>query len=214
MELIEDHRAHAGQRMVILKPAQQDAFGDKTNARAAARLVIKANLIADLRPRVPAALGGHARRHGARGHAPGLQHHDHLAAGHPGIQQHLRHLRGLARSRGSHQHQARPAAQRAQDVGVDFPNGERGGSRHGPIPRAAACTHKRNAPHHFQGRGAPPPFNQRCPGIYPQEGARAKSFSPVKRKVAIRMAPANDPISPPCFPSLPAALFPRMARQR
>ena len=130
MELIEDHGTDVGQRAVILEPAQQDAFGDKTDAGADAGVIVEADLIADLRAEFSLALPGDAGGHGAGGDAAGLQHHDHLVARDPRIEQHLRHLRGLARARGRDEHQAIAGLQRAQDVGVDFPDGERGGGGH------------------------------------------------------------------------------------
>jgi len=131
MKLIEDHGPDVGQRAIILKPAQQDAFGDEADAGADAGVVVEADLIADLSAEFALALPGHAGGHGAGGgDASGLEHHDHLVAHDPRIQQHLRHLRGLARARGRNEHQAIARLQRAQDVGVDLPDGERGGSRH------------------------------------------------------------------------------------
>ena len=130
MELIKDHRANLRQSAIILQPAQQDALCDKADARTDACVVIKANLIAHLRAQLAPALRGHTCRHGACRHATRLQHHDHLVSRHARIQQHLRYLCRLARARRSHQHQPVAALQRAQDVGVNFPNGERGGGRH------------------------------------------------------------------------------------
>ena len=131
VEFIEDHRADIGQRTVILEPAQEDAFGDKTDAGAHAGVIVEPDLITNLCPELPPALPRHPGGHGAGGDAPGLQHHDHFIARDSLIQQHLRHLRGLARARGGDQHQAIPGLQGAQNVGVDLPDGERGGGRHG-----------------------------------------------------------------------------------
>jgi hypothetical protein len=106
MELIKHHRTDLSQRAIILKPAQQNALRDKTNASAHARVVIKPNLIPDLRAQLRLTLPSHPRRHRASRHAARLQHHDHLFARDPGIQQHLWHLRRLSRTRGGDQHQA------------------------------------------------------------------------------------------------------------
>ena len=130
VELIEDHRTDVRQRAIILEPAQQDAFGDKADARAEAGVIVEADLIADLRAELAPALPCHARGHRAGGDAPGLQHHDHLVTRDPRIEQHLRHLRGLARPRGRDEHHAITGVQSAQDVCVDFPDRERGGGGH------------------------------------------------------------------------------------
>ena len=130
VELIEDHCPDVLQCAIILKPSQQNALRDKANASPHARVVIKPNLIPDLSAELPLTFPSHPRRHRAGRHPPGLQHHDHLLPRDPRIQQHLRHLRRLPRACGGHQHQAIAALQRAQEVGVNFPNGERGGVRH------------------------------------------------------------------------------------
>ena len=49
MKLVEQDDADIAQVAVILKPSEEDTFGDETNARAKARLVIEPNLIANLR---------------------------------------------------------------------------------------------------------------------------------------------------------------------
>ena len=122
VELIENHRADIAQRAIILQPAQQNALGDKANARADARVIIKANLIPHFRAQLSLTLPSHARRHRASRHSPRLQNDDHPVARDPRIEQHLRHLRGLARTRRRDEHQPISRAQSAQDVGVDFPN--------------------------------------------------------------------------------------------
>ena len=96
MELIKHHRADLGKRAIILKPAQQNALGDQTDAGADAGVVIKANLIADFRAEPTLTLPSHPPGHRASRDASRLQHHDHLFARDPRIQQHLRHLRGLS----------------------------------------------------------------------------------------------------------------------
>ena len=130
VELIEHHRPDLGQRAVILKPAQQDAFGDKADAGADTGVIVEADLIANLRAQFALSLRGDTVGHRSGGDAAGLQDHDHLVARNPRIEQHLRHLRRLPRASRCHQHQTIAGLQRAQDVGVNFPNGERGGGRH------------------------------------------------------------------------------------
>ena len=60
MKLIKKDHAHVAERAVILQPPQKDAFGDETNARAETRLVIEANLVADLRSQANFTLPRHA----------------------------------------------------------------------------------------------------------------------------------------------------------
>ena len=130
VELIKDDRTDVGQRAIILEPAQQDTLGDEGDASARTGVIVEADLIADLSAELTVPLRGDAGGHAASGDAAGLQYHDHLVVRDPRIEQHLRHLRGLARARRGDKHQPIATLQLTQDVVVDFPDGERGGRRH------------------------------------------------------------------------------------
>ena len=124
MEFIEQHHAHVGQRAVILQPAEQNSLGHETDARAQARLVIEPNLVAHLPTELALAFPGHARRHRAGGDATRLQHDDLLRPGQPRVEEHLRHLRRLAGAGRRDEDKPVPIAHRADDVGVDLPDGQ------------------------------------------------------------------------------------------
>ena len=96
MEFIEENDAHIGKRPVLLQPAQQNAFGHVADASAEAGLVVETNLVANFGPEGAPAFPGYPRGNRTRRHAPRLQHNNFLVPGQAGIEQHLRHLCGLA----------------------------------------------------------------------------------------------------------------------
>ena len=108
MEFVEQHHPDVRQLSVVLQPAEEDSLGDVADACAEAGLVVKADLVADLAADRAASLPGHARGHRPGGYPARLEHHDLLVPGQSRIQQHLRHLGGLARAGGRHQHQPVP----------------------------------------------------------------------------------------------------------
>jgi hypothetical protein len=55
-----------------------------------------------------------------------LQHHDLLVTREARIEEHLRDLRGLARTGGGDEDETIVFAKMSDDVGVDFPDGQRG----------------------------------------------------------------------------------------
>ena len=131
MKFVKEHDANFRQCAVILQPAQQNAFGDVTDARAETGLVVEADLVADFLAEFAAALPRDAGRHRARGDSARLQHDDFFVVvrgefKQPGVEEHLRHLRGFAGTGGRDQNQAVAVAQRADNVGMDLPDGKRG----------------------------------------------------------------------------------------
>ena len=76
MKFVEKNDANIRQFPIILEPAQQNAFGDETNPRAQAGLIIEANLIADLITQFAVAFPGDSRRDGTCGDAARLQDDD------------------------------------------------------------------------------------------------------------------------------------------
>ena len=125
MELVEEDNAHLRQLGIVLQPAQQNAFGHITDARAEAGLVIEPNLVAYLPAKLHAAFPRHPRRHRPRRHPPRLQHHDLLISGQPRIQQHLRNLGSFARTSWRDQHEPVVGAQSLNDLRMDLPDGKR-----------------------------------------------------------------------------------------
>ena len=136
MELVEQDHGHVGERRIVLEPSQQNTFGDETDARAQAGLVVETNLVADFTAEPAGAFPSHARRHRAGCHTAGLEDDDLLGkrvasgewrgrVGQAGVEQHLRHLRGLARARRGHEHQPVAVGQGTDHVAVDLPDRKR-----------------------------------------------------------------------------------------
>ena len=124
VELVEDHRADAGQLGVGLHHAGQDALGHHLDPRGLADLTaVAAHAVADGLARPLAQRFGHAFGGGAGGEAAGLQHQD---AAPPARLQHLqRHDGGLARAGRRLQHGAAMAPQRARSGGIASSMGRR-----------------------------------------------------------------------------------------
>lgn len=61
---------------IVLEPAEQNAFGDKTDPGAQAGLVVKANLVTDLLAQPDTALPRYAGGHRAGRHPARLKHDD------------------------------------------------------------------------------------------------------------------------------------------
>ena len=74
VKLVEQDDPDIGKRRIILQPAEENAFGDEADARSEGCLVVKADLVTDLLAEPAAAFPGDPRRHGARSHAPRLEH--------------------------------------------------------------------------------------------------------------------------------------------
>jgi hypothetical protein len=144
VKLIEQHGADVLQRRVVLQPAQQHALGHEANSRAQAGVVFKTNLVADFPAQRAVPLPSHPRRHRAGRHAPGLQDNDAPAA-QPAVQQHLRHLRRLARSGRGNQNQAIALAERLHDLTVNLPDRKRSLHAQPGIKSSAAKTAADNA---------------------------------------------------------------------
>ncbi len=135
MKFVEQNDANLCQRAVILQPAQQNALGDKADAGAQAGLVIKTDLIADFRAELHIAFPSHTRRDRACSDPSWLEHDDFLVPGQPGIQKHLRHLRGFPRTRGGNQHESIAGTERPDDRFMDLPDGK--GGLHAIAPASA-----------------------------------------------------------------------------
>src|SRR5206468_13037593 len=80
VKFIEEDDTDIADGAIILQPAQQYAFGHKTDAGAEAGLIIEANLVTDFCAEFHAALPRHARRDSAGGDAAWLKHNDLLLA--------------------------------------------------------------------------------------------------------------------------------------
>src|SRR5712692_2654777 len=126
VKFVEQYHLDLRQRPIILQPAQEDAFGDETDARAQAGYIVEANLIAHFRaqPAIPFPSDPRGDRPGRD--ATRLQHDDFLFRRQPGVQKHLRDLRGLARAGRSDQHEAIALAEPADDLRVELPDREMG----------------------------------------------------------------------------------------
>ncbi len=132
MKFIEDEHGDVAQAGVVLQPAQENAFGDKTDAGAQAGAIVEADLVADLRAQRALALPGHAGGNGAGGDAPGLEDDDAAGAGSarggPGgvVQEHLGDLGGFAGAGGGDKDEGRIMFDSTDDGGMDLPDGKGG----------------------------------------------------------------------------------------
>ena len=124
MKLVEEDDPHVRERAVLLQPAEQNAFGHITDARAEAGSILETDLVTDLRAERAPALPGHARGHRPRRHSTRLQHDNFLFPGQPSIQQHLRHLGRLAGAGRRDQNQAIARMQRIDNLRMDLPDGK------------------------------------------------------------------------------------------
>jgi hypothetical protein len=130
VEFIEEDGSDFGESAVVLEPAEEDALGDKDDAGGVAGAVVEANLIADLSAEFHLPLRRDSGSHGTGRDASGLEDDDYLVSRKPGIEEHLWDLRGLARAGGGDEDETVSGFEGAEDVGLDFPDGKRGGSWH------------------------------------------------------------------------------------
>ncbi len=132
VKFIENHDRDVAQAGVVLKPAQQNALGDKTDAGAEAGAVVEADLVADLRAQRAAPLPGHAGGDGAGGDAAGLEDNDAAGAGRARggtggiVEEHLGDLGGFAGAGGSDEDEAIVLFDRINDAGMNPPDGKGG----------------------------------------------------------------------------------------
>ena len=124
VEFVEQDRGHARQIGLRQHLAQEDAFGLEMDARFGAADGLEADLVADLAAEFHAALFGHALGQQTRREAPGLE-DDRLARVQRAlVEQHLRHLGGLARTGGRGQDDAPRALQRGGEIIPDGMDGQ------------------------------------------------------------------------------------------
>ena len=115
VKFIEKDNPHLTQGSIILKPAQENAFRDKTNPRAEAGLIIKTDLIPYLLPQ------GELRSHATRAATVraatrrGCSTTIFLSPANPASRQHLRHLGGFSRAGGRYKHEPIAVAQGADN---------------------------------------------------------------------------------------------------
>ena len=125
VKLVEQHGTDAGQFGVILQTAQQHALGHELDFRLRAGVIFEPHLIAHTLAKRGVAFPGDAAGERAGGDAPGL-HDDHAAfAAKDVVEDHLRHLRGLAGAGRRTENEAVLNRQRVGDFRVDVPDGER-----------------------------------------------------------------------------------------
>ena len=159
VKFIEDDDGDAAQGGVVLEPAQQNAFGDKTDAGAEAGAVVEADLVADFGAERAAALPGDAGGDGAGGDAAGLEDDDAAAAGSgaPGragvVEEHLGDLGGFAGAGGGDEDEGGISIDSTDNPGMDPPDGK--GGLHAA---------KANGPGKISGPPAAPPARRRKRG--------------------------------------------------
>ncbi len=124
VEFVKEDDADVGERAVVLEPAEEDALGDKADARAEGGLVVETDLIADFCAEFDLAFPGDAGGDGAGGNTAGLKNDNLARAGEIGVEQHLGNLRGLAGAGGGDEDEAVAGAQGGHDGIVDLPDGK------------------------------------------------------------------------------------------
>ncbi|GJE71087.1 hypothetical protein CHKEEEPN_2629 [Methylorubrum podarium] len=160
VELVEQHRADAGQFRIVEDHPGEHAFGDDLDPGAGRDLGAEphpqAHRVAD-----PLAQGrGHALGRPARREPPGLQQDD-LFRPEPGlVEEGQRHAGGLAGARRRHEHGGDALRQGRAQGGEGGVDRERGG-RHGP--RGAAV--RARAQPSGRSRGRPRPSRGRAAGL-------------------------------------------------
>ena len=105
--------------------AEQNAFGDETDARLRAGDVFETDLVADFAAEFGFAFVSDASGEQASGEAAGLEDDDLTIAEQAGVQEHLRNLRRFAGAGRGGKDQAIVCAQSVDDLRMDFPNGKR-----------------------------------------------------------------------------------------
>ena len=92
VKFIEENRGDAAQHRILDQLAQQNTFGDKSDAGALGDNALEADLITDFLPKPRTALVGHARGEQPRRYSSRLKHHHFTVAEHSMIEQNLRNL--------------------------------------------------------------------------------------------------------------------------
>ena len=125
MELIEDQHTNLAEPRIILNPSQKDSLGNKGNPGRVADPVLEPHLVTHLRTEPNLPFPSHPSGHSSCRYPPRLQYNDLLTLRNKAcIQDHLRHLGGLARSRGGDQHKLVTLGERADQVGMEPPDGK------------------------------------------------------------------------------------------
>ena len=134
VDLVEDDRADAGQRRVVLQSACQHALGQHLDAGVGADVPLVARLVADEGPD----RGARRRRHplggGAGGQTARLEHHDAPALQPRFVEEGERYDGGLARARGSDDDRPPVRGQRTPEVVEDVDDRQVGQVRRASAP--------------------------------------------------------------------------------
>ncbi|GAO02033.1 hypothetical protein PSR1_00900 [Anaeromyxobacter sp. PSR-1] len=125
VELVEHHRADAGERGLGEQAPGQEPLGHVADAGARARHLVEPHLVADRLAGPLAQLLGHPPGGHAGGEPPRLEHHHLARAGQPGLVQRARHAGGLPRAGGRLDHERGAGAERGDDLGEERVDGER-----------------------------------------------------------------------------------------
>jgi hypothetical protein len=124
MEFVEENDADIWQRPVVLKPAQQDAFGHEADARPKAGSIIESDLITDFSPESGVPLPSHARGDGAGRHPTRLQNDNFSGPGQAGVEEHWGNLCGFAGTGRRDQHKPIAGLQSRNDGRMNLPDRE------------------------------------------------------------------------------------------
>ena len=125
MELIEDQHTNLAEPRIILNPSQKDSLGNKGNPGRVTDPILEPHLVTHLcsKPNLP--FPSHPSSHSSCRYPPRLQHDNLTPLRHEArIEDHLRHLSGLARSCGGDQDELIALGERADQVGMEPPDGK------------------------------------------------------------------------------------------
>jgi len=100
VKLVEDEGRDAAQLRLVDHLAQEQAFGNEADARVGAGGVFEPNLVADLAAERSLSFPGNTRGQESRREPARLQDYDLPVAQKAAVEQHLRNLGGLPRTRG------------------------------------------------------------------------------------------------------------------
>ena len=124
VELVEDERGDAGEFWILNDLAEENPFGDESDAGLRAGDVFETDLVADLAAEFRFAFGSDASGEQASGESARLEDDDLAVAEQAVVEEHLGHLGGLAGAGGSRDDKSAVSADAGEEFGFDFVNGQ------------------------------------------------------------------------------------------
>lgn len=124
VEFVEDERGNAGEFWVLHDLAEENAFGDETDASLRTGHVFKADLVANFTAEFRIAFGGNASCEQASGEPTGLKDYDLAVAEQSVVKEHLGNLGGLAGASWGGDDDSAVSADTGEQFGFDLVNGQ------------------------------------------------------------------------------------------